>query len=428
MDTPVGFVPYPNQGPFLEHVGPIHVHEDGDGPPALGVRAEERHANHRGTIQGGFLATFADFALGRAIEFNATDERERATVSLTVDFLKPAEPGDWIEAETNVDRVGSTLSFADCTLRARRARVSSRKSRIRRRRLMPDGDTLDGMTVWRLSGGIEPSFPPSLAAGVVNVTSDSFYAGARSVTPERAIEDGLRLAEAGFDLLDVGAVAARSGPPVETATEIESLAPAITGLAECSGVPVMADTFEPEVARSALDAGAVAINDISGSSVEMYELVAERGCGDDVMHIEPPLRLDRTPTVYVTCRPPQAWFAERIERMAGRQGRPRADRDRPRAGLRQGRGRHDRAAGANPRASGAWKAGHGGDLAQGLSRRRHCRLWEARPGADERGAATLAAVTLATAQGAEILRLHDPEALDAMRMAAAIAPPGARSD
>ena len=118
MDTPAGFVPYPNQGPFLEHVGPIHVHEDGDGPPALGVRAEERHANHRGTIQGGFLSTFADFALGRAIEFDATDDRERATVSLTVDFLKPAEPGDWIEARTSVDRVGSTLAFADCTLRA----------------------------------------------------------------------------------------------------------------------------------------------------------------------------------------------------------------------------------------------------------------------------------------------------------------------
>ena len=43
------------------------------------------------------------------------------------------------------------------------------------------------------------------------------------------------------------------------------------------------------------------------------------------------------------------------------------------------------------------------------------------PDADERGAATLAAITLATAQGAEILRLHDREALDAMRVAEAIA-------
>ena len=115
MDVPSGFRPYPGQGPFLEHVGPIHVHEDADGL-LLGIRAETRHANHRGTVQGGLLATFADFALGRAIEADARDGKDRATVSLTIDYLKPAEPGDWIEARTHVDRVGGTLSFADCTL------------------------------------------------------------------------------------------------------------------------------------------------------------------------------------------------------------------------------------------------------------------------------------------------------------------------
>ena len=37
-------------------------------------------------------------------------------MSLTVDFLKPAKPGDWIESRTSVDRVGGTLAFADCSL------------------------------------------------------------------------------------------------------------------------------------------------------------------------------------------------------------------------------------------------------------------------------------------------------------------------
>ena len=115
MDAPDGFVPYENQGPFLEHVGPIHVREDG-GELTFGLRAEERHANHRGTVQGGLLSTLADFALGRAIEADADDDKPRATVSLTVDFLKPAKPGDWIETRTTVDRVGGTLAFADCSL------------------------------------------------------------------------------------------------------------------------------------------------------------------------------------------------------------------------------------------------------------------------------------------------------------------------
>jgi len=115
MNVPEGFSPYPDQGPFLEHVGPIQVHEDRD-ELVLGLRAEERHANHRGTVQGGLLSTFADFALGRAIDADADDDKPRATVSLTVDFLKPAKPGDWIESRTRVDRVGGTLAFADCSL------------------------------------------------------------------------------------------------------------------------------------------------------------------------------------------------------------------------------------------------------------------------------------------------------------------------
>jgi uncharacterized protein (TIGR00369 family) len=117
VDVPEGFVPHPDQGPFLEEIGPVHVRE-GDGPLVLGLRAEKRHTNHRGTVQGGLLSTFADFALGRAIEADADDDRDRATVSLTVDFLKPAQPGDWIESRTKVDRVGGTLAFADCSLTA----------------------------------------------------------------------------------------------------------------------------------------------------------------------------------------------------------------------------------------------------------------------------------------------------------------------
>lgn len=116
MDKPDGFTPFPDQGPFLERLGPIQV-LDGSDELILGLRVEERHTNHRGTVQGGVLSSFADFALGRAIEADADDGHDRATVSLTVDFLKPVTPGDWVESRTRVERVGSTLSFADCALR-----------------------------------------------------------------------------------------------------------------------------------------------------------------------------------------------------------------------------------------------------------------------------------------------------------------------
>ena len=86
------------------------------------------------------------------------------------------------------------------------------------------------MTRWRLADRLL-TFPPSLAVGIVNVTSDSFFEGARSETPERAVEDGMALVEAGFDLLDVGAVAARSGPPVSADDEAARLVPAVEELA-----------------------------------------------------------------------------------------------------------------------------------------------------------------------------------------------------
>jgi len=278
------------------------------------------------------------------------------------------------------------------------------------------------VSVWRLSGGLELSFPPSLAAGVVNVTADSFYAGARSVTSEQAVEDGLRLVAEGFDLLDVGAVAARSGPPIEAEVEIAKLAPAIAGLAERSGVPVMADTFQPEVALAALDAGAVAINDISGGSDEMFELVAERGCGYVLMHIEGPPREDRTPPVYEdVVSYVKGWFAKRIERMlaAGVAAEqiaidPGPDFDKNVGDTIQlvGRIAELRELGRPVMAAISRKDYLGAIMAGS---------WDGRPDADARGAATLAATALATADGAEILRLHDAEALDAMRVAEAIA-------
>ena len=81
------------------------------------------------------------------------------------------------------------------------------------------------MPAWKLADRTLELDRP-LAAGIVNVTSDSMYEGARSGTPERAVADGVRLAEQGFDMLDVGAVAARSGPPVPADEEAARLVPA----------------------------------------------------------------------------------------------------------------------------------------------------------------------------------------------------------
>ncbi len=276
------------------------------------------------------------------------------------------------------------------------------------------------MAAWRLRDRtIE--FPPPLAAGIVNVTDDSFFEGARSGTPERAIADGLALVEAGFDLLDVGAVPARSGPPVAAEDEAARLVPAVAGLAERAAVPVLADTFSAEVARQVLDAGAAAINDISGGSPELFAAVADVGAGYVLMHIEGPPRVDRpAPRYDDVVEHLKAWFSDRIEAAvaAGIAEEaialdPGLDFDLTtdddleilrRLGELRSLGRPLFVALSRKDFLGAVVAGS----------------WQERLPAEERGAATLAATTLAVAEGAEMLRLHDAEALDAMRVAAAV--------
>jgi len=107
----VAFAPIPDPGPFLEHVGPVL--EDGD---VVGVRVAARHLNSSGMAQGGLLATLVDFAMGRAIRASTDEGRRAATVSLTTDFLGAANEDDFVEARTEVERVGGTLAFVDCSL------------------------------------------------------------------------------------------------------------------------------------------------------------------------------------------------------------------------------------------------------------------------------------------------------------------------
>jgi dihydropteroate synthase len=272
---------------------------------------------------------------------------------------------------------------------------------------------------WRLADRTLDLGQP-LAAGIVNVTTDSMFEGARSGTPEQAIRDGKGLLAAGFDMLDVGAVAARSGPAVETETEAAALVPAIEGLA-AAGAPVSADTFSVEVARRALDAGAVAVNDISGGSPEMFELVAGSGCGYVLMHIEGPPRVDRPPRSYDDVLDHlKSWFGGRVEEALGLGvGEEQIAID---PGL-------DFDLGAEQDLEVLRRLGElrelGLPLYVSLSRKDFIGAvlagsWEERLPAAEREWGTVAAVALAVRAGADVLRIHDRSSLQAVRVAGAI--------
>jgi dihydropteroate synthase len=274
---------------------------------------------------------------------------------------------------------------------------------------------------WRLADRTLDLAQP-LAAGIVNVTVDSMFEGARSGTPEQAVADGLALVEAGFDMLDVGAVAAKAGPPVSAEDEAAALVPATAGL--IAAAPISADTFSVEVARRALDAGAHAVNDISGGSEEMFGLVAERGCGYVLMHIEGPPRVDRPWRRYGDVVDHlKAWFEGRVE-LARELGvgeeqiaiDPGLDFDlSPDQDLEILRRLGElRALGLPLYVSLSRKDFIGAVLAGS---------WEGRLPASEREWGTVAAVALAVREGADVLRIHDRSALQAMRVAGRISRP-----
>ena len=261
-----------------------------------------------------------------------------------------------------------------------------------------------------------------IGAGIVNVTTDSMFSGARSGTPERAVEDGLALAAAGFEMLDVGAVAAKSGPPVGVEEEAAALVPAVAGLAARAGVPVSADTFSPQVAERALAAGAAVVNDISGGSEAMFELVGERGCGYVLMHIEGPPRVDREwPAYEDVVDHLLAWFEARVE-LAEEHGvareqiviDPGLDFDlSPEQNLEILRRLGELRALELPLYVSLSRKDFIGAVLAGS--------WEERWPAERREWGTVAAVTLAVQAGADVLRLHDRSALQAMKVAGLIA-------
>jgi dihydropteroate synthase len=99
--------------------------------------------------------------------------------------------------------------------------------------------------------------------GIVNVTPDSFSDGGEHATVETAIAHGLKLAEEGADVLDIGGESTRPGAvDVDLEEELRRVIPVIEALAKRTSLPLSIDTSKPEVMRAAIAAGAGMINDV----------------------------------------------------------------------------------------------------------------------------------------------------------------------
>jgi len=129
-----------------------------------------------------------------------------------------------------------------------------------------------------------PHDRPALV-GVLNVTPDSFSDGGQFTKTDDAVSRGVAMMAEGADLVDVGGESTRPGAqPVSAAEEMDRILPVIKGLAK-AGVPVSIDTTKANVARAALLAGAVVLNDISAlADPDMADVARGAGVPVCLMH------------------------------------------------------------------------------------------------------------------------------------------------
>jgi dihydropteroate synthase len=258
-----------------------------------------------------------------------------------------------------------------------------------------------------------------LIMGVVNVTPDSFFDGGRYLDAAAAVAHAVQLVEEGADLLDVGAESTRPGADiVNEAEECRRAIPVVTAVAKAVTVPISIDTSKAAVARAALDAGAVLVNDVTALRGDpgMADVVARTGAGIILMHMQgTPRTMQQAPRYDDVVGEIFAFFEERI-RFAMAQGiiRRQIILD---PGIGFGKLLvHNLTLLAQLRRFVQLEC----PLLVGVSRKTFLGQLVDRP-VQERQWATAAAVAMAVDRGAGILRVHDVRAMkDVVQVTAAI--------
>jgi len=222
---------------------------------------------------------------------------------------------------------------------------------------------------------------------------------------EAAVEHGAQLTSHGARMLDVGGESTRPGAaPVPAREEIDRVVPVIRELARRGLGPVSVDTRKADVARAALDAGAAAVNDVSGLTFDesLGPVVAAAGAGLIVMHMR------GTPDTMDSLAHYQHVAPEVAAELEGAAARAQG------AGVAKDRIAVDPGLGFAKTAAQNFRlldelatiAALGYPVAVGPSRKRFLGSVTGRP-VEDRDRATAVACALAWERGARLFRVHD---------------------
>ncbi|MBF6023738.1 dihydropteroate synthase [Lysobacter niastensis] len=264
--------------------------------------------------------------------------------------------------------------------------------------------------------------------GIVNVTPDSFSDGGAHDTLEAAVAHGLRLAEEGADILDIGGESTRPGAAeVSLEEELRRTIPVIERLAQQIALPISIDTSKPEVMRAAVAAGAGMINDVYALRREgALDMAASLGVPVVLMHMQgEPRSMQESPQYDDVVAEVHRFLAERIfsAEMAGI-AKKKIVVD-PGFGFGKNTQHNLQLLAHLDRF-----AELGVPVLAGLSRKRTIGELTGRDDPRERVSGSVAAHLIAAQRGAKLLRVHDVAAtVDAIKVWNALAAmPQARKD
>ena len=163
--------------------------------------------------------------------------------------------------------------------------------------------------------------------GILNVTPDSFSDGGATFTKSAAVARGLRMADSGADLIDIGGESTRPGAaPVPVEEELRRVVPVIERLAKALSIPLSVDTSKARVADEALQAGASIINDVTALQGDqaMATVIARRKASIILMHMRgTPQTMQRHPRYADVAGEVRAFLTQRATHAEG-QGIARA--------------------------------------------------------------------------------------------------------
>ena len=127
-EVPDGFELIDDRSTFNLAFGPFYHRRKPQGA-VIGLRVAKQHLNRYGNLHGGALSGFLDVAMGMSVLLQPEGPQANLTVSMNIDYIDRGLPGEWLEADVSIAKMGRRLAFVHCQVHAQ-TRLIARASGV----------------------------------------------------------------------------------------------------------------------------------------------------------------------------------------------------------------------------------------------------------------------------------------------------------